>query len=62
MKIASWNVNGIRAVSKKGFESWMETTAPEIVCVQEIKARPDQLDESTLHPMSYHSYWAPAKK
>lgn len=43
MKLYSWNVNGIRAASKKGFLEWMKNTDGDIVCLQETKAQPDQL-------------------
>jgi exodeoxyribonuclease-3 len=46
MKIASWNVNGIRAAEKKGLFKWMEECGAHIVCLQETKAQPDQLDEN----------------
>jgi len=62
MRLFSWNVNGIRAVHTKGFEDWFRKEAPEIVCLQEIKATPDQLEEKVVHPAGYHSYWHPAQK
>ncbi len=43
MKIYSWNVNGIRAIVKKGFVDWLIKEKPDILCVQETKAHPDQL-------------------
>ena len=43
MKIYSWNVNGIRAVSQKGYQEWFAATSPEILCLQETKAQPDQV-------------------
>jgi exodeoxyribonuclease-3 len=42
-KIVSWNVNGIRAVHKKGFLSWLTSSQPDILCLQETKADPDQI-------------------
>lgn len=61
--ILSWNVNGIRAVQKKGFLDWLAKTSPDILCVQETKAHPDQLDASVLKPAGYESYWtAPLRK
>ena len=44
MKIISWNVNGIRAVLKKGFVEFVNKTKPDIICLQETKAHPDQVD------------------
>jgi len=62
MKLLSWNVNGIRAVSKKNFFPWFEGQGADVICLQETKARPDQLDERQLHPQNYHSYFSSAKK
>lgn len=62
MKLVSWNVNGIRACGKNGFLKWFENEKADIVCVQEIKATPDQLDESFRNPMKYHTFWNPAQK
>ncbi len=62
MKLISWNVNGIRSVAGKGFHDWFEAAGADLVCLQEIKAHPQQLDESLLHPGGYHSFWHPAQK
>lgn len=62
MKILSWNVNGIRAVQKKGFLEWLARESPDILCVQETKAHPDQLDVFLLHPPGYHVCWNAAEK
>ena len=45
MKIATWNVNGIRASFDKGLEYFVKKHSPDILCLQETKAHPDQLDE-----------------
>ena len=58
LKIISWNVNGIRAVQKKGFLEWLEKESPDILGVQETKAHPDQLDVFLLHPAGYETHWA----
>lgn len=62
MKLVSWNVNGIRACGKSGFLKWFEEEGADIVCVQEIKAHPDQLEDSFKNPMKYHAIWNPAQK
>lgn len=62
MKLVSWNVNGIRACGKGGFHKWFENENADIVCLQEIKAHPDQLDEQTRQPKKYHAFWNPAQK
>ena len=62
MKIYSWNVNGIRAALKKGFESWFSETKPEILCLQEVRAETSQIQESVLNPEGYFAYWNPCQK
>ena len=59
MKLVSWNVNGIRSVLKKGFLDFMKAESPDIVCVQETKAWPEQVD---LELNGYHRYWGSAEK
>jgi exodeoxyribonuclease-3 len=43
MKILSWNINGIRAADKKGLFEWLKKESPDILCLQEIKAMPEQI-------------------
>jgi exodeoxyribonuclease-3 len=57
MKLVSWNVNGIRAVEKKGFLDWLNSESPDVLCVQETKARPDQLSPELRRPPGYSTYW-----
>ncbi len=60
MKIISWNVNGIRAVLKKGFLEFLKKEDPDIICLQETKAMPEQVE---LDLPSYpHQYWNWADK
>jgi exodeoxyribonuclease-3 len=60
VKIYSWNVNGIRAVEKKGlWKPFMEKESPDILCLQEIKAKPEQIDVSTN---GYEAFWYSAEK
>ena len=49
MNIISWNVNGIRAVEKKGFVDWLTQTDADVVCIQETKANPGQLSPELVH-------------
>ena len=56
-KLLSWNVNGIRAVAKKGFMEWFKSESPDILCLQETKAQEDQLDNSIKEIEGYQSYW-----
>lgn len=61
--LLSWNVNGIRAARKKGFLEWFRDASADIVCVQETKARPEQLDDELRQPEGYYTYWNwPEKK
>lgn len=60
MKIISWNVNGIRAVMTKGFPDFVKKYNPDILCLQETKAHPDQVDE-LLHDYEHH-FWNSADK
>ena len=63
MKILSWNINGIRAAGRKGFLGWLYSESPDILCVQETKASPDQLSQDFQQPQGYHAYWNyPEKK
>ncbi|MDR3343201.1 MAG: exodeoxyribonuclease III [Treponema sp.] len=67
MRILSWNVNGIRAVEKRGFVQWVRDESPDILCIQETKARPEQLSPELMSPQDntgavYTSYWGSAKK
>ncbi len=47
---------------KKGFLEWLSATAPDILCLQETKAHPEQLDETLLHPPGYQAYYNAAEK
>jgi len=63
MRIVSWNVNGIRAVLKKGFLDWLGAENPEIVCLQETKARPEQVggkETEAIEALGYQMFWHPA--
>jgi exodeoxyribonuclease-3 len=56
-KLISWNVNGLRAVLKKGFLKWMDEEKPDILCLQETKAYPEQLPKEVVDHKPYSSYW-----
>lgn len=59
MKLVSWNVNGLRSILGKGLPGYLEKESPDILCLQEIKARPDQVDHE-FH--GFHVHWNPAQK
>ena len=63
MKIASYNVNGIRAALNKGFIEWLQQADPDVICLQEIKANKDQLDLDVFAEAGYpYNYWYSAQK
>ncbi|MFX0085593.1 MAG: exodeoxyribonuclease III [Candidatus Hodarchaeota archaeon] len=59
MELLSWNVNGIRACIDKGFLNWIEKRDPDIICIQETKAQPNQV---LMNTPSYHRYWNSAER
>ena len=63
MKIISYNVNGIRAAISKGFFDWLKSANPDVLCLQEIKATPDQIPLLDFEAAGYpYHYWYPAQK
>lgn len=61
-KIITYNVNGIRSALSKGWLEWLKATKADVVCLQEIKAHPEQLDLTLFEDAGYRHYWYPAKK
>jgi len=62
MKIISYNVNGIRAAINKGLVDWLKTEMPDVLCLQETKAQPEQVNLSGFEELGYHHYWESAEK
>ncbi len=62
IKILSWNVNGIRAVHRKGNFEDVFKGQPDILCIQETKAHPDQLDEKIMNVEGYRAYFESAER
>lgn len=62
MKIITWNVNGIRSLVQKGFHEFLERENPDILCLQETKAHPDQLEEALTAPAGWHVSWSAAQR
>ncbi|MBO7501950.1 MAG: exodeoxyribonuclease III [Paludibacteraceae bacterium] len=62
MKLISYNVNGIRAAINKGLLEWLKAENPDIFCIQESKAQPEQIDTIAMQEMGYHSYIHSAEK
>jgi exodeoxyribonuclease-3 len=59
-RIISWNVNGLRAIQKKGFIEWLLGSGADCVCLQEVKAEPSQLDAELLEVPGYRLELFPA--
>jgi exodeoxyribonuclease-3 len=60
VKLISWNVNGLRAVLRKNFLDYLDQEKPDVLCLQETKASPDQVEQ--LWPAAYTTYWNTAQK
>jgi exodeoxyribonuclease-3 len=62
IKIVSWNVNGLRAAMQKGFLRWLAEAAPDIVCLQEVRAGLKDLWPLEASLPGYKAYWQPAER
>jgi len=62
MKVISLNLNGIRAAARKGLYEWLPKVDADIICLQELKAQPDQIEGQPFHPQGYHSFFHAAEK
>ena len=62
MKIITWNVNGIRASLNKGALEWAWDQKPDLLCLQEVKSRPDQLTENQIKSLKLSYLWNPAQR
>ena len=62
ISIISYNVNGIRSAISKSFDQWLAEENPDIVCLQESKAQPDQVDLAFAEKLGYRHYWHSAEK
>ena len=62
MRIISYNVNGIRSALNKGFAEWLEKENPDVLCLQETKAQPEQIDRVLFESLGYHSLINSAEK
>jgi len=61
-RLISWNVNGIRAVARKGFVPWLSAEAPDVLCLQETKAMPSQLSDELLKVPCYGAQFCWGKR
>lgn len=62
MKIYSWNVNGIRAIKRKGFLEWISEEKPDIIGLQETKIQEEQIPDELRNIEGYYSYFSFAKR
>lgn len=62
MKVISINVNGIRSAARKGLYDWLKKVDADVICLQELKAQPDQIEDKLYHPDGYYSYFHSAEK
>ena len=62
LKLYSWNVNGIRACAKKGLFDYLGREKADVVCIQEIKARPEDCEEISESLQKFEAHWHPAER
>ena len=62
MRITTWNVNGLRAALRKGFAEELEQISPDVLLLQEVRARPEQLPEPWASPPGWEVTWHPADR
>jgi len=62
MRLYSWNVNGLRAAARNGFQDWLEQTQPDVLCLQETRANPGEVNPDVAQPAGYAAFWNPAEK
>jgi len=62
IRMLSWNVNGIRAVYRKGFLDWVRKDTPDVLCLQEIKAKENQIPRAIRHLEGYQTYFVSGER
>ena len=62
MLVVTLNLNGIRSAQRKGFFDWLSELKPDVICLQELKAQLDQLNDPVFCPDGYHCFYRPAEK
>lgn len=62
MRVVSWNVNGIRSVARKGFGDWLDAAAVDIVGVQEVRARTEQIEPAVREPLGWFTHFVAAAR
>ena len=61
-RIITFNANGIRSASRKGFLTWLRTMSPDVLCMQELKAQESDLTDDLRTPLGFHGYFHCAQK
>ncbi len=62
MRVITCNLNGIRSAARKGFFHWLRRQKADVVCLQELKAQLDQLEDRIFWPPSFHCHYHPAER
>jgi exodeoxyribonuclease-3 len=62
VRVLSWNVNGLRACATRGFRAWLDRSGAEIVGVQEVRARPQDLPAALRRPRGWHTHVVAARR
>jgi len=62
MRVATWNVNGIRAALRKGMPMHLDRVGPDVLLLQEIRARPEQIPDPWSRPEGWSTVWHPAER
>lgn len=62
MKIISWNINGVRAITKKDFFEDISKLNPDVLCLQETKAQDSEVEEALVQMSNYHQYYNSAER
>lgn len=62
MRVITFNANGLRAAARKGFFDWFTQQHADFLCVQELKAQPEQLKDAEFHPEPFQAYFHAAEK
>jgi exodeoxyribonuclease-3 len=62
VRLYSWNINGVRAAASRGLLTWLAAEQPDVLCLQETRATPNDLPPAIVTPVDYRSYWAVAQQ
>ena len=62
MRIVTLNVNGIRSAARKGLFDWLPRQSADVVCLQEVRAQPAQIQDPLFHPPEFQCFYEPAQR